>query len=295
VGSVAAALVLAVGAFVVFGRGDDGANTAGDDPVTSQEVDAATAPVTGEPVETDPVVTDPAPETTAPADDTASPVDEVIDDAAVQQAVTAVVDPNIGVVVTNGVALLTGRTDAATADASAAAARGVSGVAEVQDAVLRLQDEELCTDAIQAQGRWVCITNVEFDGTTLFASFDFEFNDGDANLNADGGYHLHFFNGDVDDPIDAGTPNGGASNGTGNWEIWDDPSGYSTDPIAIFNGVVPSQLCVEVANPTHSIENLESGNCFPVTVVENLSKPEVEAQVQVRRRVAGDEYVCTIG
>jgi len=254
-------------------------------------------PVEDDPVVSDPVVTDPAPETTAAPEESIPPVEEVavVDDATIQQQVAAVVGPDIGATVTNGIVLLTGQTDAATADASATAAGTVDGVQGVDDQILRLQAEEVCTDVIQAQSRWVCITSAEFDGTTLFAQFDFGFNEGDPIPNTDGGYHLHFFDGSVDDPIDAGSTAGGLSNGSGNWQIWDDVAGYQTDPFATFDGA-PTQLCVEVANPTHSIENLDSGTCFPVTNTsgQNFSNPDVEAQVQVRRRVAVDSYVCTL-
>lgn len=288
-GAVAAVAVLAIGAFVVFGGGGDDEAA---DPVTTEDVaqDEPAATVE-EPVAADTTV---APDTTA-VPDTTQPEPEAPDDATIQAQVAGVIGSDLGVVVTNGVALLTGATDNDSANNAVSAAQSVEGVVDVNDAIVRLAENEVCTDDIRSQERWVCLTNVEFDGTTLFALYDFGLPDSNPSFEDEGGYHLHFFDGGVDEPIDAGTPNGGLSNGNGNWDIWDDPTGYRVDPFSVFKGVVPSQLCVEIANPTHSIENLESGTCFPVTMVQNLTTPDVEASISRRRAVTDDSYVCSIG
>ncbi|MFK7916638.1 MAG: Hsp70 family protein [Ilumatobacter sp.] len=301
-GAVAAVAVLAVGAFVVLGGGGD-EGTADPEPVATLDVaDEEAAPV-DDPVDTVAADTTVAPDTVAAettvapentvAPETTQPEPEAPDDATIQAAVASVIGPDLGVFVDQGVALLTGRTDEDSANNAVSAAQGVEGVLGVTDEIVRLAENQVCTDEIQQQDRWVCITNAEFDGTTLFASFDFGFPADDAQLNTQGGYHLHFYNGDVNEPVDAGTPNGGLSNGSGLWEVWDDPSGYSTN-LGAFNGALPSELCVEVANPTHSIENLDSGTCFPVATVQALSTPDAEASISRRRAISSDNYVCNI-
>ena len=299
-GAVAAVAVLAIGAFVIFGGGDDDGGTADDAPAATNEVEEE-APVGDEPVEEEPVDDEPVDTVAAETEETVAPdtvpaetvPEVVVDDATLQAQVAAVIGPNLGVVVTDGVAALSGRTDAASADAAVAAAGAVEGVAAVQNNIAILLEDEVCTPEIQAQDRWVCITNAVFDGTTLEADFDFAFSVGNPSLDT-GDYHLHFYNGDLNTPEQAGGADaGGASVGGAVWEIWDDPSGYRTDPIALWDAV-PSRLCVEVANPGHAIENLESGTCFPVDIVQNLTTPDVDAQVQVRRRVSGDSYVCKL-
>jgi hypothetical protein len=259
-GVVAAIVILAGGAFFLFGSGGDDSAS----PVDTADPVSTNAPTSEAGEDSVPGTTaageDSVPDTTEPPEVTQPPT---IDDASLQANVNAAVagvTPDVTSTVSAGVATLTGQTDNTTADAAVATAQGVEGVTSVNDAIGRLADDEVCGTDITSADRWACLDSVVFDGTTLRATFAFE--NADEELNSNGGYHLHFFS-DVDEPIDAGTPNGGLSNGTGNWEVWDDPTGYTTDPFATF-GAVPTRLCVEIANPTHSIENLASGNCWKV-------------------------------
>ena len=55
--------------------------------------------------------------------------------------------------------------------------------------------------------------------------------------------------------------NGDASTGGGSWEVWDDTPEYTTTRFA---GSDITKLCVRIATPGHTLESLDSGNCFPV-------------------------------
>ncbi len=268
IGAVVAVLAIGVGAFVVLGGGgDDDA-----EPTASTIAEPADEPVTDDSVAGEPVVEAPVAETTIPveepsAETTVPEPPEVIDDATLSANVAAAVvavSPDVQSSVSGGVATLIGQTDAALAAAAFSAAASVDGIIDVVDQIIVLQADEVCTEEMQAADRWVCINSVTFDGTTIQASYAFG-NAGEDLSNA--AYHLHFYPDDFE-PIEAGTPNGPGALSTAGapWEVWDDPTGFFGDPIALF-GAVPTRLCAEVANANHALENLESGNCWPVVQI----------------------------
>ncbi len=297
-GVVAALVILGAGAFFLFGSGGDGdtAEPGTTDPASSEQNGQPAPDSTDAVDERIPDVTDPAPSVTdAPSVSDVPPVSDVapVDDATLQASVNAAlagVTPDVAATVSGGVATLSGRTDDATAGAAVAAAKGVEGIVSVSDAIDRLAADEVCGTDITSADRWSCLESVVFDGTTLRATFAFE-NAGE-DLDSNGGYHLHFFS-DVDEPVDAGTPDGGLSNGTGIWEVWDDETGYVTDPVAAF-GAVPTRLCVEIANPTHSIENLSSGNCWPVEQVSGFAPSGFAAMRSALPAPTGERHICTL-
>lgn len=263
IGAIVAVLVLGIGAFVVLGGGDDGD---GDEATDTTIADTVAPDTTVAPVEETTPDTTVAPEeeveTTVP---TTPPV--VIDDETLSANVAAAViavSPDVQSSVTDAVATLIGQTDEASAAAAVSAAAGVEGIVDVVNQITVLLPDELCTDEMQSFDRWACINSVAYDGTELRASFSFGNAGEDLSVSA---YHLHFFS-DEYEPIQAGTPNGpgAVSTAGGVWEVWDDPTGFFVDPIAVF-GSVPTRLCVEVANANHALENLESGNCWPVEVI----------------------------
>lgn len=268
IAAVVGLLVVGVVAFLVLGGGDDNENAGATtiaEPVASDPVDdsgeepAVDTTVAVDDTVVDSTVVETAPETTQP---------EVIDDATLSANVAAAVvavSPDVQSSVTNAVATLLGQTDEASASAAIGAAASIEGIVDVVNSITILQADEICTDEMQSFERWACINTVTFDGNVLQASFAFE-NAGDV-LDTDA-YHLHFYPGDFD-PIEAGTPNGPGALSTAGapWEVWEDPTGFAGDPIALF-GSVPTRLCVEFANENHALENLESGNCWPVETIE---------------------------
>lgn len=268
IGSVVALIVVGVGAFLLLGGGGDETEDAVDttiaEPVASDTVDeSGEEPAVDTTVAVDETVVESTiVETTVPITQP-----EVIDDATLSANVAAAVvavSPDVQSSVTNAVATLLGQTDEASASAAIGAAAGVEGIVDVVNDITVLQADEICTDEMQSFDRWACLNVVTFDGTNLQASFAFE-NAGDE-LDT-GANHLHFYPDDFD-PIEAGTPNGPGALSVGGapWEVWDDPTGFNGDPIALF-GAVPTRLCVEFANVNHALENLESGNCWPVQII----------------------------
>ncbi|MFK8024698.1 MAG: Hsp70 family protein [Ilumatobacter sp.] len=287
-GGAAAAVILGVGAFVVLGGGgDDDGDTA---PVDSaaEVIDTVEVQPTEVPVE-DPPVETVAPTTEAPVEPEPDPGPTDAEIAADAQAALSAAAPGVAVSVSDGVATLTGRVSDDVASVAIATTSGVDGVSSVVDQLERIPPDELCGDDVTGIDRWACLTSVEFDGTTIAASFDFD-NAGTQDLSiAD--YHLHFF-GNQFEPVQAGT-NGGQSDGSGDWLVWDDETGF-TATLAELRIDSLDKLCVRVATPTHSIENLGSGNCLPVTQVASFSG--VTGLANIRARVAPSEpHICELG
>jgi molecular chaperone DnaK len=140
------------------------------------------------------------------------------------------------------------------------AAGSVDGIETVNtDGLTVLPESAQCSDLIMSQPRWVCITSVTFDGTKLTAGFISE--NGGSVFNAGGGFHVHFFDGDQSDPVTAGL-SGDASTGGGNWQVWDLTPVYESVKWADTDIQV---ICGRVATSSHTLESLDSGNCFPVT------------------------------
>jgi len=243
-GGVAAAGLLGVGAFLLFGGGGD------DTAASTTTVATATTPAT---------TTASTAATTTVADATAvPPTDAELEDAVA--AVVGAVDLSISVSVSDAVATLTGSVDAATASAAVAAAAGVDGVASVDDQLTVLLADELCTDDIMSNVRWACIESVTSDGTDIVANYVFEDDGTPWSISSD--FHLHFYS-DSFETEQAGAPGVGVSTGGGTWVVWDTPSTFGAS-IADLGGTV-DRLCVRVAHSDHSLESLDSGNCFPVT------------------------------
>jgi actin-like ATPase involved in cell morphogenesis len=290
IGAIVAVLVIGIGAFVVLGGGGDSDDDATDTTVANTVApDTTVAPVEESvPDTTLAPVEESVPDTTVPPEELVVIDDETLT-ANVAAAVVAV-SPDVQSSVTNSVATLIGQTDEASAAAAVSAAAGVDGIVDVVDQITVLLPDELCTDEMQSFNRWACINSVTYDGTELRASFSFG-NAGEELSTA--ANHLHFFS-DEYEPVQAGTPNGPGALSTagGVWEVWDDPTGFFVDPIAVF-GSVPTRLCVEVANANHALENLESGNCWPVEIIEqpqglvapqSLVAPQARVDMAVRSR-----------
>jgi actin-like ATPase involved in cell morphogenesis len=252
--AAAAVALLAIGGFVVFGMGR------GDSTEVAVPEVPVTASVAPEP-EAEPVVSDPAPETaveTIPAPTTIetipAPTDEALQ-AAVLTQVTAV-SPVVGATVTQAVATLTGVVTQQLADAAFAAASSVEGLQGVNSSITIVQDDEFCSDVIQSAANWACITSATFDGETVRA----EFTDGGTEWN-NGATHLHFFADSVP-AITAGGNGSGVSEGGGLWIVWDVAPMFEAS-VRDLGGSI-ERLCVRIALFDHSLESLDSGNCWAV-------------------------------
>lgn len=266
----AAILVLGVGAFVVLTGGDDGDDpAAADDTDTSIATDADTdSEDSGEP---DDELGDDA---EVPVEETPEATPELSDadlEAAASAAVSAV-DENVTVAVAGGVATLSGKVlDETVRDDVVAAVEGVEGLASVDNQLTVQAEDERCTEIMQTQTRFACIESVTFDGTNIVA--DLLTNPGPQPFDTSGEYHMHFF-GDNVDPSTAGIAQD-ASVGGGVWQVWDDPEVYESTPGNVFtDGVVPDRLCVRIATPRHSLDALDTGNCWPIELIGDAAPAE---------------------
>lgn len=248
--------VLVVGAFLVSrgGGNDTATDDSADDPSTDTAIsDPADDGETEEPATT----TTAAPTTTAPRTEA-----DITSD--LQAAMSGFGQDDLEATFVGTAASLSGTAlDEDNFADIEAAALAVEGVESVDTANLLVLPEVFrCTDEIMSQPRWLCLDSAEFDGTTLVATFTSE--DGGETFSVGSGFHVHFFNGDVTEPISAGV-NGDASTGGGDWQVWDLTPRYETTKFA---GTEIEMVCGRVATPFHTLESLDSGNCWPVTRVE---------------------------
>jgi molecular chaperone DnaK len=292
VGGVLALLLIAVGAFVVLGGGgdDDTVTTPTDAPVATQPAETQppeTQPAETQPAETQPPETQPAETQPPETQPTEPPPPSDAELTSAVQAAVAAVSPAISASVTDAVATLSGQVDQTTADAAVAAAGSVEGITSVQSALDILEPDEVCTDEIQSEDRWACVVAATFDGTTVRA----EFIDGGTSWEI-AGNHLHFF-ADSTEPEAAGIDGVGVSTGGGLWEVWDE-SPFFEAPVSAFGGSI-DRLCVRVALPDHSLESIDSGNCWPVEQLSGFRAPTAALPGSIGPATSGVErHLCTI-
>ncbi len=257
-------LVLAVAGVTIFAlvgggafaltRGDGGRPTAATPGVTSTgaSTDTDTSTGTGNSTSTG---------------SSAEPVSVPVDRAALDEAIGAAHNPafsSITVDVDGGLVTLRGLAFGNKARTRLReAARSVAGVTHVKDETVLETAGQKCTGTIMSKDTWACLSDVVWDGEKLTAQLA-------GSASADGaplslqGFHLHFF-GDNVDPATAGVA-GPYSVGGGKWRVWDQPTVFEGTLAEIGSpDGVPDQLCVRVANGNHQLEQLDSGNCWPVT------------------------------
>lgn len=139
----------------------------------------------------------------------------------------------------------------------------VPGMASVDSDELTLQQpDEQCTETIRSQARWVCFSAAFWDGQNLVAQYR-----GSPEAGGDAwslsSFHLHVFGNNVP-PVGAGVA-GPVSDGSGSWKVWDLPDTFegTLEEVGSPNGV-PEKLCARIATGGHTLESLDSGNCWPV-------------------------------
>ncbi|GAA1764456.1 Hsp70 family protein [Luedemannella helvata] len=129
--------------------------------------------------------------------------------------------------------------------------------------------DEQCTDEIKANPRWVCITDVTFNGRQLVIRYDADW--GGSTPNKRGGYHVHFYNSDGTEP--AADVMGTQADDRGSWYIEDqNPSRISTSDSEFksLNNLKLPKICARIAQANHNLvaddhtEHFRTGNCWPV-------------------------------
>ncbi len=258
--------LLGVGAFVVLaGSGDD--ETAGES-ATPTEVENSLAPdPTAE------VATTVAPETTVGAETTIAPEITAApttlpapDLTAVQAAIDQVANDTLSPVViefpSERSVTISGRAFDESARQSMISAASIPGVNDVVDQMELQEPDEQCTETIRSQERWACVLSVSWDGSTIVADYigSPQFGGDPWSLSS---FHLHLFGSNIA-PAGAGVP-GPVSDGSGAWMVWDDPSQFEGTPAQIGSpDGVPEKLCARIATAGHTLETLDSGNCWPI-------------------------------
>ncbi|MFT4866844.1 MAG: molecular chaperone DnaK [Ilumatobacter sp.] len=258
----AAVVILGAGAFVLLSGGGDDSSASG--ATTPTEVETSLAPDTT--IEVTPETTvgeaEVAPEITAAP--TTFPVpDSNQVSAAVQQAATDTFSSVVVKFPTERSIAIFGRAFDESARQSIVSAASVPGMDSVSDQMELQQPDEQCTDTIRSQPRWACVLSASFDGQTIIADYVGSPQNSGAAWSLSS-FHLHVFGSNID-PLTAGAA-GPVSNGTGAWQVWDDPTRYEGAPADVGSpDGVPEKLCARVATAGHTLESLDSGNCWPVT------------------------------
>lgn len=252
-----------VGVLAVVGIGAFLATRAGDD-ATDTDAAGTTLAVDDETEDDDAIATTVAETSTIEASTTttASPPsgDEMV------TAVSAVIDPIFSTVEATidgaGVVTLTGRAfDEGEAEAVLAAA-GMDGVTNLVNEMEIQTEDERCTEIVQTQPNFGCLTSAFWDGSNIQGSYLSSADFGGPALSVGSGLHLHLYASSFD-PSQVGTP-GPFSDGSGDWQVYDTPELIVVSLSQLGVSEVPEKLCALIANQVHTIESLNSGTCWPI-------------------------------
>jgi molecular chaperone DnaK len=125
--------------------------------------------------------------------------------------------------------------------------------------------DEQCTDEIQANPRWVCLTSASFDAQgQLVVQYDVDWAGDTPSIN--GGFHLHVYGGDGTAPPDETMGNHHEPAGErGSWKVWDQ------DPIVLSPSDIGNnpKVCARIADSNHHLVpandgSYTTGNCVRI-------------------------------
>jgi hypothetical protein len=125
--------------------------------------------------------------------------------------------------------------------------------------------DEQCTEEIQSNERWVCLTSAVLEGDQLVISYDVQWAGSIPDIN--GGYHLHIYGGDGTNPSDETM--GTQADNRGVWKIRDEnPAILNAEDIAEVIGDQP-KVCARIADGEHRLVPDQggcytTGNCVPI-------------------------------
>ncbi|MFC7479309.1 hypothetical protein ACFQX7_03460 [Luedemannella flava] len=169
---------------------------------------------------------------------------------------------------TAAVATATSAAPPTSAAETSAAPQTPSTASATPSAAPALAPDEECSDEIKANERWVCITDVTFDGKQLVIRYAAEWAGSTPNKRS--GYHVHFYSGDGTDP--AADVMGTQADDRGSWYIEDqNPSRVSTSD-SEYKSLDMSlpKICARIARSNHNLvaddhtEHYRTGNCWPI-------------------------------
>ncbi len=131
--------------------------------------------------------------------------------------------------------------------------------------------DELCTEAIKSNKRWVCLTKATISKSEIRVEYTFD--NGGSAFNINGGFHVHLYgaNADGSDPADTVMGAQAPRSERGNWYIEDkQPSVHraGTSQYQALDG--NPKVCARIANGQHELVpdaqgTFDTGNCVPLT------------------------------
>jgi molecular chaperone DnaK len=129
-----------------------------------------------------------------------------------------------------------------------------------------LPADEQCTEEIQSNERWVCLTSATMDGDQLVINYDVEWAGSFPDIT--NGYHLHFYGSDGTNPPDY-LMGDQAGDDAGVWVVKDEqPAILTPENLAEAVGDAP-KVCARIANAEHGLVpdangGYYTGNCVPI-------------------------------
>jgi hypothetical protein len=129
--------------------------------------------------------------------------------------------------------------------------------------------DELCTDEIKSNPRWVCLTSAVIANGKITIKYTFDY--GGSTPNVDTGYHLHIYGGDGKNPPDYTMSSHWPKNkGKYYWEARQ-PSVLDINSPTFINAIGKARkVCARIAIAGHGLEpdtkgGYKTGNCVPIT------------------------------
>jgi hypothetical protein len=126
--------------------------------------------------------------------------------------------------------------------------------------------DEQCTEEIQSNQRWVCLTSATIDGGELVIDYQAEWAGGVPDIST--GFHLHVYGSDGTTPPDH-IMGSHAGADAGDWVIKDAlPAVLNPQEVAEVIGDAP-KVCARIADTNHALVpdasgGFNTGNCTPI-------------------------------
>ncbi|MBO3737397.1 Hsp70 family protein [Actinoplanes flavus] len=130
--------------------------------------------------------------------------------------------------------------------------------------------DEVCSDAIKSNKRWVCLTSAVVADGKLTIGYDVEW--AGSTPDVSGGYHLHVWGGDGTYPADHDMGSHAPEADQGEWYVEDrNPSVLDLDDKRYTRAIADApKVCARIALAGHGLvkdgdEGYLTGNCVPIT------------------------------
>jgi molecular chaperone DnaK len=130
--------------------------------------------------------------------------------------------------------------------------------------------DELCTDEIKSNPRWVCLTSAVVADGKLTIDYDVDW--AGSTPDVSGGFHLHVYGGDGTYPADHDMGSHAPKKDQGDWYVEDrNPSVLDTSENRYKNAISDApKVCARIALAGHGLvpdknDTYKTGNCVPIT------------------------------